>query len=299
MGLQSIVNKAGNIYNALTDLSPKQFYSIADFYHFIKKAQNCPIARTHFTVVPKICVPKNGIVPDQWQKIFTDTNLAKFAISIQQMDSGRIELDQAQKARSPVGQYMMLGQKSISSAGTVSITFIQTAQSIVQMFIVPWMYQTIRNTVGAKVDSPSRDMSWNLPNLVSNFFGKKKGGQGQVKNSVFGYPSLTLDVKFYRSDQIAGLQFLMNPTYVYRFNKVRPISVSMPTVQHGTNTLTKRRVSFAYNSCVCLPDPQWAQTLCGKSQTAFAYTTQSPVQLLNSINSLVSGTKGIIDEIKR
>jgi len=37
MGIASIVNGVGNIVNTLFDLSPKSFYSIADFYNFIKK----------------------------------------------------------------------------------------------------------------------------------------------------------------------------------------------------------------------------------------------------------------------
>jgi hypothetical protein len=35
--ITSVINAAGKISNTLFDLSPKSFYSIADFYNFIKK----------------------------------------------------------------------------------------------------------------------------------------------------------------------------------------------------------------------------------------------------------------------
>ena len=39
---QGVLNTAGTVANAINGLTPKEFYSVADFYNFIKKPDNVP-----------------------------------------------------------------------------------------------------------------------------------------------------------------------------------------------------------------------------------------------------------------
>ena len=49
---QGVLNAAGAAANLINGLQPKEFYSVADFYNFIKKPDNVPTNHPLFTVVP-------------------------------------------------------------------------------------------------------------------------------------------------------------------------------------------------------------------------------------------------------
>lgn len=70
--VKSAINLAGNITNILTNATIKDFYSIRDFYNFIRKQQNCPMQhKNFFTVVPEIPIP--GIANMFSGKSFSET----------------------------------------------------------------------------------------------------------------------------------------------------------------------------------------------------------------------------------
>lgn len=58
---QGVLNTAGVAANAINGLTPKQFYSVADFYNFIKKPDNVPTNHPLFTVVPHMSNTSDSI----------------------------------------------------------------------------------------------------------------------------------------------------------------------------------------------------------------------------------------------
>ena len=52
---QGALNTAGTIASAINGLSPKEFYSVADFYNFIKKPDNVPTNHPLVAWLKKSC----------------------------------------------------------------------------------------------------------------------------------------------------------------------------------------------------------------------------------------------------
>lgn len=324
--IKSVINAAGKISNILFDLSPKSFYSIADFYNFIRKKQNAPMMRKHFTVVPHCQIISNGgSIPQVWNNLFNDSNLAKFAILMQ-----RITLDpfgiqgQSKKISNPYGVYSTQPDGySGSSGSTVKIEFLQTADPIIQHMILPWYYQCIRTSNYEKqpkkkltdsIRDNVLDAAGNALTSTANFLGvgqqtaqtgsawlkKQKGNYNKSLISQSVIPKLTLDIKYYRMDQIAGLQFLMNPTFVYRFTGVYPSLITPAPFQHGGSggDVPLRSVTFIYNNFICIPNGEYEQNMFGNVRTGFAYKHMSPIQILNALNQTAQGTIGTINAIR-
>ena len=327
MSVASVVNAAGNIINTVFDLSPKQFYSIRDFYNFIKKRQNAPMAIKHFTVVPKCEIfTTTGAISKVWDRIFTDSNLAKFSILIQEVKfSGQIGIQGKggngyNTLETPAGRYTNLNDGyNGSSQKTIEISFLQTATPIIQTFIVPWYYETLR-TRNYGFDQEKQedglftkiknDITSELQNAGNNLLNKmgvtkykwgKEADDTKLKDiSQYPCPKLTLDIKYYRMDQIAGLQMMMNPSFIYRITGVMPVSFSAPITKHGSENATNvlRTATFAYNNVMCLPNATYEETFFNGGHTAFQYKNLSPVQILNSLNSAYQDVTSIANTVK-
>lgn len=312
MGIASIVNGVGNIVNTLFDLSPKSFYSIADFYNFIKKRQNAPMARKHFTIVPRIQLfALNGTEHVIWDQLFTDKNLAKFAITAQKINYSTFGYSSSGSStiKNQFGSYVYTSAKeNFTNGGSFKIDFLQTAQPIIQSFIVPWFYECNRtnysnyseenNENKLFVDKKISGTSKGLINQIKNLFSNNDNTPSYKKLSQYPVPKLTLDIKFYRMDQIAGLQFLMNPTFVYRLSGVYPLSFDAARAQHNTNYTLSRGVTFNYNSFLCIPGPKYQMFLTGNTNVAFAYQDMSPIQILNALNQTIGGAASIVNNVK-
>lgn len=316
MNLQGIVNGVGNIANTLFDLSPKSFYSIGDFYNFIKKRQNAPMARKHFAIVPRTQIfTADGNIPIIWQQLFTDTNLAKFAITAQSISYGSFGYNNPAKITNQVGNYSYIEKgQHISAGGTFSMSFLETANPIIESFIVPWFYEVNRTNYIQKEHTSIEQYKTGLVNNVLNSAGNALNNAGlsfignsikqgkrntAIKNySQYPCPKLMLDIKFYRMDEIAGLQFLMNPTFVYRLTGVYPSKVNPAAAKHGSDYTLTRQVTFNYNNFICIPGPKYQTQLTGNHGIAFAYRNMSPIQLLNALNQAVTGVSSIANNVK-
>ena len=327
----SVINAAGKISNILFDLSPKSFYSTRDFYNFIKKRQNAPMMRKHFTVVPKCQIITNtkGNIPHIWNNLFTDSNLARFAILVQKMTFPKFGVqpfssNSDSPIKTPYGQYSPQ-QNGFSGGGggnTIDISFLQTADPIIEHMVLPWYYECMRTKNYSKDDVSNTDSMINsglqgISNGITaaaNYvgFGNDAATQAagwlrgkKIKSksapiSQYPMPKLTLDIKFYRMDEISGLQFLMNPTFVYRLTGVYPVSISTVPVLHtvGGDGELQRAVTFKYNNFICIPNGQYEEKMYGNNRMGFAYKNMSPIQILNALNQTAQGAIGAVDAVR-
>lgn len=311
MGIASIVNGVGNIVNTLFDLSPKSFYSIADFYNFIKKRQNAPMARKLFTIVPRTQVfTLDGYKSTIWENLFTETNLAKFAITAQSVNynSSFGFSNSSDKITNQFGTYTYISNgKNFTNGGQFSINFLQTAQPIIQTFIVPWFYECNRTNYNESndvskmfVDKKFKATAKSVGNMIKDLFTKGQITQSKSAFNISQYPvpKLTLDIKFYRMDQISGLQFLMNPTFVYRLSGVYPVSIEPAKAIHNSEYTLYRKATFNYNSFLCIPGPKYQEFLVKSTGIAFAYRDMSPIQILNALNQGIGGAMSIVNNVK-
>lgn len=304
----SIINAAGQISNILFDLSPKSFYSIRDFYNFIKKRQNTPMMRKHFTVVPYCEIYLNGNnqpIPEIWNTLFNDANLAKFAILIQSIRFSPfgIQSEDGRTIKNLYGKYAIQGNGYSGMSGdTINMQFLQTADPIIEHMILPWYYQCMRTFIYT-ADSNKKSFFQNAVDTLRNGV-TLQNLLGNLKNTTTSkyrtvIPKLTLDIKYYRMDQIAGLQFLMNPVFVYRLTGVYPTQITPVNVEHGQSAGSlKRQVTFKYNNFICIPNGEYQQQMFGNVRNGFAYKNMSPIQILNALNSTADGAIKAVNIIR-
>lgn len=321
--ITSVINAAGKISNTLFDLSPKSFYSIADFYNFIKKRQNAPMARKHFTMVPrqKIWATDAKAIPIIWDKLFNDKNLAKFAITAQDITYPKEFglTDTNGQISNAFGNYSYTVNNAAlnSNSKSFTISFLQTAEPIIQKFIVPWMFECNRTYNHDQQVLPStgdyfKDLANSAVDTINNVVSKftdnskyklnRKYKVDPVTKPISQYPcpKLDLDIKFYRMDQIAGLEFLMNPTFVYRITDVYPISIQPATATHSGEgaSIVNRMVTFKFNNFLCIPDVDTQMNIVSNTNIAFAYREMSPIQILNKLNQAAGGIASVASNVK-
>ena len=132
--LTSLVNTAGDIYKAVADLSPKQFYSLRDFYHFIRSTDSYPLDWRHFTIVPVLEQTNlEGERPREWHTLFSEGNLARFAIcsSINSMPAMKFNMSTL-TLKTPYGDWTGLPENTnVFGSGSFSMTITEISTPII------------------------------------------------------------------------------------------------------------------------------------------------------------------------
>ena len=151
---QGALNAAGTIASAINGLSPKEFYSVADFYNFIKKPDNVPTNHPLFTVVPSISnnTDRNGNPFPIMKVLFTDEWLAKFSLCIQKVQLPNLTLAQggnfgnAVDVDGPQGWFKSMANTSPTNASSkeFTINFLDTHDPVIEKFIYPWFIYCMR-----------------------------------------------------------------------------------------------------------------------------------------------------------
>lgn len=296
--VKSGINLAGNIINAVGEVPLKQFYGVRDFYNFIRKSDNCPMANnTFFTVVPEfetkglagmigdlfklstwtnlIGLGQNGqsVGKDPANNVFafTEYTLARFALGISNIEMPSLNGFTTQTIQTTVGKYTVLNNNSTFNTGnnsTFTINFYELAMPVIESFIIPWMLQM---------------------NKAHIYY-----------DNAVELPRLNLNIKFYRQDEIAGLDFMMNPSFVYRITGCYPIAATLLKPRHagssGSN-ISERNVTFAYNNIMVFSNAEYERFITG-TRTAFNYDGLSPIQILNKLNSGVGTGIGLVNQAK-
>lgn len=129
----------------------KDFYSIAEFYKFIKNPSNAPITSRFFTVVPFYIT---NLKPDstanengkksRGRGLFSNFNLYRFALSIQKieltnfcMNAGNI--DSTINVNTPIGAFSGMNNTTLFVSGNeIKFTFLEMNFPIIEMWIHEW-----------------------------------------------------------------------------------------------------------------------------------------------------------------
>lgn len=151
---QGVINTVGAVAGAVNGMSPKEFYSVADFYNFIKKPDNVPTNHPLFTVVPHMSniTDKLGNQFPIMRTLFTDEWLAKFAITIQSITMPDLTLATGGKFGenvvddNPQGWWQSMANTSplYASKKDLVIKFLETQDPVIEKFIYPWFVYCMR-----------------------------------------------------------------------------------------------------------------------------------------------------------
>lgn len=292
-GAKSVISTVGAAAGAINGLSPKGFYSTADFYNFIKKPDNVPTSHPLFTVVP---LPAN--ITDKLgqeypisKTLFTNEMLAKFALCIQNIQLPELSLATGSQFGSdvvsdtPQGWFLSMANSppNWTSNKSVTINILDTHDPIIERFIYPWFIYCLR----------TNDRKFSEEKQLGNVLNSAYGIREAVKDSISGavksmlgrssakkkvsvneaphtFPRMDIIIKFYRPDEVVGMSEFMNPNFIYKISGAYPIKITLVKPQSRGPEVSAadllRPVTFAFNSISCIPDAAWEMKHYGNNQ---------------------------------
>ena len=190
----------------------KDFYSLQEFYSFIRQDDNTPSGHRHFTLVPFIANPcnKNGITDPVITRLFTTNNLRKFQLCVQKISLPNFTLNSGDikgtlSNSTPLGVWQTVDNTTIfPDKNTFQITLLDTMDPIIERFIYPWYVECLRTK-----------------NSLS---------------SAYPFPRLNFAIKYYREDRVRQNMNGIKPNFVYWIEGVYPSTVEACTIDHKLDT---------------------------------------------------------------
>ena len=204
----------------------KDFYSLQEFYSFIRQDDNTPSGHRHFTLVPFIANPcnKNGITDPVITRLFTTNNLRKFQLCVQKISLPNFTLNSGDikgtlSNSTPLGVWQTVDNTTIfPDKNTFQITLLDTMDPIIERFIYPWYVECLRTK-----------------NSLS---------------SAYPFPRLNFAIKYYREDRVRQNMNGIKPNFVYWIEGVYPSTVEACTIDHKLDTgggEIFRVITFTFN----------------------------------------------------
>ncbi len=332
VGTQAI----GMASNFINGGSPSDFYSVADFYNFIKKPDNVPTSHPLFTVVPIMsnCADSAGNIYPISRTLFSDETLRKFALCVQNIQLPQLTFANGNQFGSdvntdtPEGWFVSMANTppNWTSTKNVVINLLDTQDPIIERFIYPWfiyclrtndkkfsnikeinsdfnksysMTSAIRDTITDAKNSAVDWVAGKVPGL-SDFINKRKLKEIKLEESPHTFPRMEIIIKFYRPDKVLGMSSFMNPNFIYKISGAYPIAIQPPKPQCKGPEIsaqdTMRPVTFAFNSITCIPDAEWDAKYYKTGLFPFSGTT--PADLLNNAQNAASVGQGAVNLVK-
>lgn len=335
---QGVLNAAGTIANAVNGLTPKEFYSVADFYNFIKKPDNVPTNHPLFTVIPNISnsVDNNGNIYPIMKVLFTDEWLAKFALCVQ-----RVQLPELTLASSgnfgnsvivdgPQGYFSSMANTSPTNASSkeFTINFLDTHDPIIEKFIYPWFIYCMRtndkqytvaeleqllnqnysissaikdelkNGINGMINSSNNSAIKQIGKIMSSASTKKQNIS--MAEGPYTFPRMDIVIKFYRPDEVMGISELMNPNFIYKIYGAYPINIKLTDPQSGKSNGAQDIMRPVKFAYNHIVIIPDAQWETNYYGTShFPFKGLSPAKLLNQAQNLASTAAGEIDKLSR
>lgn len=228
------------------------FYTIKDFYEFIRRPDNLPTTHRHFQVYfyPQYNIYKNfqtyqsnnqysfiERVYNNMNELFTVSNFERIALSIQSITLPvTYNFDANKSIKTPMGIHNTHENNVFANGTGQELTFKIIDQIIPQFetFFNKWMY---------------------ICSL----------GQTQTEYS-YGYPfpKVNIAIKYFKeNDPNLANPYVENlkPNFIYYFTDVFPFKFETCKINHsptGDEEIT-RTVSFKYNMCYVLPSASYAR----------------------------------------
>lgn len=145
--------------------NPQEFYTLADFYNFIKQPDNAPVTHTHNVVqlYPKKELDSlgNPIATSMLNDLFSPGNCRKFSLSVQQVDIPNLSIGTGIPVSTPAGNWNTIDNVPLQTGGdSVGIQFLETTIPIIEKMIYPWfigVLQTQSSILSAVGVGPNTD----------------------------------------------------------------------------------------------------------------------------------------------
>ena len=216
----------------------KDFYSISDFYNFIKDPNNSVTPQRLFSIVP---FPETYSITNQSidkvskgaQNLFNPNDLRRFALSVTKIDTPNFCLSQGEinsnyEINTPIGSFRGLDNTTLfSSNNEIKFTILELQNPIIETWIYEWLNVCLQTKCNFK---------------------------GMNINYEYPFPRLNLAIKYYRTDQFKENATKIEPNFIYWITGLYPDDMETFKFDHASaeSGSINRVVTFAYNMMICV-----------------------------------------------
>lgn len=129
---------------------PKAFYSLADFYQFIKIPSNNPQMHIHNVVqlypALELDDKNNVVLNSMYNRLFSPDNCRRFSLSAQKVDIPNISLSVGPNVNTPIGNWSTIENSTLGvQSDSLNINFLEMKVPIIEQMIYPWLMRSITN----------------------------------------------------------------------------------------------------------------------------------------------------------
>lgn len=236
----------------------KDFYTIADFYNFIKNPENSVAPQRLFSIVPFVAQDGSAIpntVIEQDGELFSRSNLERFSLAVQYIELPNFSMSQGNIQSSytvdtPIGAWRGINNTtSFVSSNEIKFHLLEMQDPIIENWIFEWYMACLQTKCG------------NGNNDTAN-----------KKYYMYPFPRLNLAIKYYRMDQMIPSKIYdyeeyeeeemekmvktIKPTFIYWITGAYPDDMETFKYKHGEADAgsVMRSVTFAFNMMICITE---------------------------------------------
>lgn len=228
----------------------KDFYTIADFYNFIKNPENSVAPQRLFSIVPFVAQDGSAIpntVIEQDGELFSRSNLERFSLAVQYIELPNFSMSQGNIQSSytvdtPIGAWRGINNTtSFVSSNEIKFHLLEMQDPIIENWIFEWYMACLQTKCGN--------------NSTTN-----------KKSYMYPFPRLNLAIKYYRMDQMTPRYYdwdtddenvgIVKPTFIYWITGAYPDDMETFKYKHGETDAgsVMRSVTFAFNMMTCVTE---------------------------------------------
>lgn len=220
---------------------PQSFYTLKDFYSFIRTPAHAPVAHKHNVVQlyikPQFNTSGELINKSILNDLFSATNCRTFSLSVQSIKTPNITIGNGVTHDTPVGHWSSPDNSPLTAQSySVDITFLESATPIIENMIYPWMMgvlQTESSVLGsARATNAGIDKSYPYP-----------------------FPRVDMAIKYFSpfyiptTRQVLSQEIYPPINWIYYFDGIYPTQIETVKVDHNESNAGSfsRVATFGFN----------------------------------------------------
>lgn len=203
-------------------MSYKDFYSLKDFYNFIKTPKNAPATHRLCSLLLYPCIvdARTGKTIEQaYPTIFNHDNYKKFTLLANNINLPNFKMggtqDESVSVTTPEGLWKGMGNTNLVPSSTdFTVNFLDTHDPIIENFIYEWFLLCVRADAG----------------------------------EIYPFPRMDLIVKYFKENDWTNDR--PNINFIYKLTGIYPTAIDACTVSHQADSQTDyfRKVTFTFNN---------------------------------------------------
>lgn len=230
-----------NFSGKIQPADPQSFYSLKDFYSFIRTPAHAPVSHKHnivqLYVKPQFNSSGELIKGSILNDLFSATNCRTFSLSVQSVKTPNLTIGNGVTKDTPLGHWSSPDNSPLTAQQyTFEISFMESAQPIIENMIYPWMMGVLQTEVSV--------------------LGSARATNAGISESYpYPFPRVDMAIKYFSPFYIPttkeiAVQGIYPPiNWIYYFDGVYPTSIETVKVDHNEANAGSfsRTATFGFN----------------------------------------------------